>query len=487
MNKNREKELLRVLANHKGYQTAEELSILLEVSSKTIYRLVKNINEEAMKQLIFSEKGKGYALNFDLYIEDQPIRKQSRILTPLERRTRIMETILYQAPKSIPIDQLYEEYFVSDSVISNDEKMIGEKLKEYKLEYCRKNKQVWISGEELQIRHALSNSNLLLQVIDLDELKRSISSSLNHYDVAFILEQLRYIELKQGVEIPHPYNINIFSHLYIVINRMKKSGIVQNKKERLTLQQDKTKEEQLLYEISKGVIQQIQYYLHCSLPEEELQCLYQYLLSCRMKNKMVIELQENDIVQQMTKIYITKLAYFINKEVDTSQLYIELYQHLRPMMNRLENRILIKNRLLEQIQAEYSSVYKSVHEVSKNLEIEFSIPEINEDEVGFITLYFAKILELHPKSYKTVIMCTTGLGTSELLKVKVKKKFPQLEIIDVIASKDTTSMLKRYPDIDIILSTVYVSEEVRIPTIVVSAMFTTLDQERVQTRLGMLK
>lgn len=82
-------------------------------------------------------------------------------------------------------------------------------------------------------------------------------------------------------------------------------------------------------------------------------------------------------------------------------------------------------------------------EVSKEVSQHFKLPLINADEIGFITLYFARMLETQQLPIQTLIMCTTGIGTSELLKAKIIKKFPDLNIVDVIATKNYRTALEK--------------------------------------------
>ncbi len=59
--KDREQKLLLFLSKKQSYMTSEELSSQLEISRKTVYRIIKDINEAFPKgDLILSEKGRGY-------------------------------------------------------------------------------------------------------------------------------------------------------------------------------------------------------------------------------------------------------------------------------------------------------------------------------------------------------------------------------------------------------------------------------------------
>src|SRR5699024_2111707 len=144
-----------------------------------------------------------------------------------------------------------------------------------------------------------------------------------------------------------------------------------------------------------------------------------------------------------------------------------------------------KNSLLSQIKISYEEVFLGVAKVSKLVSENFNLPAINDDENGFITLYFAKVIVTgqHQRPIKTLIMCTTGIGTSELLKAKVSKKFPELEIIDVVASGNPQMFKEKYPDAELILSTVHMMDELPIHFLLVSAMFTNDDQKRLQQKI----
>ena len=77
-------------------------------------------------------------------------------------------------------------------------------------------------------------------------------------------------------------------------------------------------------------------------------------------------------------------------------------------------------------------------------------------------------------------MCATGIGTSELLKIKVKKAFPNIEVLGVTASNNSHY---DYRNVDLLISTVRVSNKIAVPSVVVSALFTKKDQTIVQNKI----
>ncbi len=131
----------------------------------------------------------------------------------------------------------------------------------------------------------------------------------------------------------------------------------------------------------------------------------------------------------------------------------------------------------------YEVIFRKITQVSDAVSKKYQLPAINEDENGFITLYFARIIETNQVPIRTLIMCTTGVGTSELLRVKVEKKFPELKIVEVVATRNVAESLKNHSDIELILTTIHLQNRIPIQSLLVSAMFTMDDQHRLQRKI----
>lgn len=81
-------------------------------------------------------------------------------------------------------------------------------------------------------------------------------------------------------------------------------------------------------------------------------------------------------------------------------------------------------------------------------------------------------------------MCSSGVGTSELLKVKVKKAFPELEIIAVVSARQYQKNQTQFSNIDLILTTVHLTISSETPMILVNSVFTKQDENRVKEKIG---
>lgn len=483
---NHEQELLLFLSKHQGYVTSKELLEVLNVSQKTVYRLINKINNEYEDgPLIISERGRGYRLDYEKFINSQKsnVKDKEMQFSPSERRKRIMEELLLSSPKPINVYHLFSHYYVGDSATFNDEQIMSEELKKYNLVLERKNRTLAILGEEVNIRKAIKDIIEIFNIIDIDDLKRNPKLNFNQYDVLFILDQLRKIEEDLNITIPYPYNVNIFSHLYILLSR---SRIVPTRRfAEISKEEMENMKRDILYPVAKVIVANIEKYLNSPLPDIEIYFLYQYLVSSRMQGSHAITSTFSSEVIRVTKAYIEGMSTNLGIDIDSQSIFIDLANHIKPMLNRLEHKIRVKNSLLSQIKVTYEDVFMGVKKVSELVSEKFNLSAINEDEIGFITLYFAKAIETgqHHRPIKTLIMCTTGIGTSELLRAKVSKKFPELEIVDVVASRDTQMLKEKYTDAELILSTVHIKEDVPIPFLLVSAMFTIDDQKRLQGKI----
>ncbi len=120
----RKRKIIHILSNTREFVTADELSEALRLSTKSIYRIVKQINADtAIDYVILSERGKGYRLSFDQRNKSKLDKMNiTNAMTPVERRNKVMEELLLISPRKRNIFELYRSFYVSENVISNDEK-----------------------------------------------------------------------------------------------------------------------------------------------------------------------------------------------------------------------------------------------------------------------------------------------------------------------------------------------------------------------------
>lgn len=487
---NNEKKILEQFLLSKDSINAKDLAKELSVSTKTVYRMIKKINDfSPYEEIIYSEIGKGFKLNYDNYLKfvaNQNFSQTSKESAE-ERRNDLLIHLLSKSPRGTNIYDLCENYFVSEDTIYKDMIQIKKQLKNHKLTIRKKGNFIEIIGNELNIRTLLYD---LLSVSSLSQDNRYDvdNENINYYDLDFLTKQVQLIEEKLDREIAYPYNINIFSHLYILFSRFKEGIVSKRNSELERLDANERRlivEYEQYFKVSKEVIQNICFYLQTNIPEIEVFYLFQYLMASNLGNNRFVQDTQIDTLQELVN-NVVEIAEEILK-VDLSELKkdTDFIMHFKLMLYRNRHRINIKNELLPEIKREYPMIFSTLERVFNNVDIKSVISDISIDELGFIVLYVAAAIERVKYKKRVIIMCSSGVGTSELIKVKVLRAFPDLEIVDVVSSnqfwKKYQSDIRSYADI--VLTTVLLNQPIEVPVLLVSALFTQQDQKKVKKLL----
>lgn len=471
-------DLIFFLLDNDSYVTSNEIADRLNISTKTVYRMISKINKESKRQVISSQRGLGYRVeNVELLrnMSSSDIDMQS--VTPVERRNRILKRLLLSSPRSIQEEGLWEEYFVGDSVRSLDKKVMRSILSKFDLKLEVSNNRYKIIGKEMAIRNALKelvdDKNIvdLTQIIDSKNFKQK-------YDVNFVTRQIEFIEDRLGIKIPYPYNINLFTHLYILLSRYRGSTNALNK---VKVNKMNVTDDQLM-NISKEVIKNIAIYLGMDIDEKEIYYVYEYLTSSSFNGQNILSTKPNNEVIDVTKDLVFEVYKDLGiQSYDYGVISEKLEKHIRPLLNRLRNNIKINNNLLEQIKLEYGDILRAVVKGSKFIQKKYHLNDIDENEAGYITLYFAQDIEENRKKVNILIMCATGIGTSQLLKTKIHNAFPDINIVDVIGTNELSDF--DIEKVNLIISTILPNKSIGIPIVIVSSLFTEKDKSLVQQKI----
>ena len=207
-------QILSILVQYDNFVTANELSKLLSVSKKTIYRSISQINKKSENTVIESERGRGYRVNYPNYLKSNIGLKDFGFVdySPVERRNQIMMKILFRAPFSLPINKLFEKYHVSSELRNQDISVIKSVLKTYDLSVYKKTNKISVFGTEESIRKAINNILIHSKTVNPEILSEPTDGfpDINIFDNQFLTKQIQWIENYLGASIPYPYNFNIF-------------------------------------------------------------------------------------------------------------------------------------------------------------------------------------------------------------------------------------------------------------------------------------
>lgn len=490
MTKNSDK-IINTLAKYDRFVTSKELAQIIGVSTKTIYRSVNEINQEYHFPVIKSERGKGYIIDYDQYLKlsGQSHEESSLMVkSPLERRNEVMTALLFNAPLAVNINDVYEKYYVSAELIRQDLVAISKILNKSNLVLERDGNYVAVKGQEQRIRRAINNALVQSKAMNTESINDFASEfeDLSNYDNQFLTTQLDWIQKSLNTTIPYPYNVNIFSHLYVLIKRFRNGKVVQNENQAAL----KDRYHQLrvdnanFWKISNDVIQNTADYIHREIPEIESYYLLEYLISMRYNHDFELDDSVSSEASRLADYYIA--GFELNSHDQRAKaLKSDLISHIRPMYNRLNNQIMIANKLLDDIKSEYHELFARVKTLSCKAHLDGLLPwDISEDEIGFLTLYFAKYFEETSLHKQALVMCASGVGTSKLLYAKIHRNFPDLDLVGITSKSDYEKNYTKYGTVDLIVSTIPVVPRNNERVILSSAMFNTQDRNRLSRYLN---
>ena len=475
-----EDNIINFLLNSNSFVTAKEIANQFLMSTKTVYRTIKHLNSLTPSgELINSKKGRGFKINYDNYLKEMNYQQDSNTFTAKDRQQATLTKLLMIAPRSLKLSSLFSQYYLSETNVNEDLKSIRSQLASYSLNLVRKNHQLKITGSETNIRHALQDI-LIKQNVSNTSLSKK--GGLNFYSLQFCIKQLNFINEKLDSEITYPYNVNIISHIYILITRYQTHAVAKSVLTKLnSYDQMIIKENKQLYSIAAEVIKHIENYLDMTLEPNEIYFLLQYLISSRLDvmDKIENSAFQSNLVQKVTNFYISNVVAKLNLGTINNDFKADLANHIRPMINRLYNKISLNNALLPEIKRVYLKLFKVIEHTSDKLTKELGLPPISADESGFITIYFARYLEQNRQYIRALVVCTTGVATAQLIKVKIQSYFNNIIVVADAASSNVQQQIHKYAPIELIISTIPLNNTFEIPVVVVGALLTNQDKKRI--------
>ncbi|TCS78150.1 BglG family transcription antiterminator [Pectinatus cerevisiiphilus] len=487
---NRQKLLLRYLLEANDFKPVKVFAQLLSCSDKTIRNDLIYWKERGITIEGISGKGIRIADIKKDRINDILSKNQEKNgITTTQRRMKILFDLLEGKQVRLSIQSLSDKYFVSKTSIVNDLSMIETQISQYNLKLHKDVKGTVLTGAETDIRKALVD--IISQFIQTKETQIRPNYSRINYDTLSELEQHFIKENIQTIEkiiekteifldykITEPYYINLVTHVLILIERIRHDKTVYTE-----FEGNQLKSNGKFYVAAELMTQCIENNFEVTLNEAETFYIFQYLTSAggiskindivdNSDNNVCVQTIAMDIIEISLKIYPLKFSF-------SKKLYKALLLHLRPMLNRINYKIYIKNPILDQIKVEFPETMILLKLIMLKIQIKYTLTPIREDEIGYLAVYFQNAIEEFINKKRIVIVCSSGIGTSHLLEKRIKKYFPEWEIIDVVSAKQVGEIIND-KQVNLIISTVRLSIMTDIPIAYVSALFNENDAQNLR-------
>ncbi|MEW7764867.1 BglG family transcription antiterminator [Staphylococcus aureus] len=359
---------------------------------------------------------------------------------------------LFETTDPVSTKQLAHDVNVSRRTIADDIKMIQAQLDQYhlKLNYVH-NKGFNIIGEEDHYRKAYAHfiHQYMKQAAPFIEadIFNSESIALVRRAIIKTLNSENYHLVQSAID-------GLIYHILIAIQRLNENfsfdiPINEIDKWRHTNQ----------YAIASKMIENLERSCSVTFPESEIIFITLHLLGSKMTDCTIsTNINEQHVLSENIQEFITCVSQELGIDMSNDhKLHTSLLTHIKPAIHRIKYDMIQANPLKQEVYKRYPQVVDAISKHISTIEKDTAI-SFNEDELTFIAIHFASSMERGATNkqlmIKVVLLCGSGIGTSQLLKSKLNHLYPEFNIWDAysIYQLDEKQLIQN--NIDYVISTV---------------------------------
>lgn len=420
-----------------------------------------------------------------------------------ERQLYILKRLL-QSRQYITMQSLADELYISRVTIFKDLEKVEEWLKRYNLKLKRRqNNGIEIDGDEKGWRKAAADLLILLK--NNDEFKNMMSKA-REVQVNSRLDFENFIQLKElftdidvnkievimiEAEKKMEFRLadvayeGLLGHIVISIQRLKQNKDIKMDSKQLSVIKEKKE-----FKIASWIAQRIEEEFDLKVPECEIGYIALHILGSKVQQNYKIDDAENilknidPMIISLANEIITLIGNILSVDFrQDEKLLVGLILHLRPTINRLKYGLSLRNPLLTEIKNNYPSVFGATWATSVLFEKHLGV-KVNEEEIAYIAIHIGAALERLNKRTRAIIVCSSGIGTAQLVAVRLQKAIPDLEIENIISSHDVGKI--KECDFDIVISTIPLDYNLK-PVININPIIKQRDIEKIREYIKNIK
>ncbi|GAA0134393.1 mannitol operon transcriptional activator MtlR [Paenibacillus sp. YSY-4.3] len=462
----RQRRIVELLFNQQNEITAADIAAEIGTSTRTIHRELIDIEPALAAHGIKLHKKSGIGIKIEADSEQIELFKQELNLSvpaeysPEERKILILCKLL-QYDEPMKLFTLAHELNVTMPTISSDLDQLEDQINEQQLTLVRKRGYgVELTGKEQAKRQMIS----LLAIKYLDD-----SDLFGHHDEHsdqavvhplttqllrmvgkeqfFKLERaLWQINKQWPIRLPEAAYTRLLIRLSVALTRIEHSCLIRQDQEQAVQPGTSSAKD-------NGQLARLLQLLELELPQAE-EVYLGSLLRGEAQHELGLLVNHNDMSLIET---VTELIRYIEIKTQISfmndrSLVEGLIQHMHPAFQRIASGIAIRNPILTQIKKDYDELFSIVRQGVDKFVQTLHVPD---EEVGYIVMHFGAAIERSkqfPWKVRAVLVCTSGIGSSKLLAVRISKELPQIELIGHLSWYEAV----RLPadNYDLIISTV---------------------------------
>lgn len=485
-------QLIKFLMKSQEWTTATTLAEILGVSVRTVKNYVAELNRTYPE--IISSSSSGYLISSDQAMAALVSFQENTPSIPQTNKERALYVIISLLRASGPLSMmdLCDEMFISLSTFRIVLKRATRQLTQYNLELSASGDSVEIIGDEQNRRRMLSSiifheSNA--SFFDLD----TIQEIFDNIDTDFAINATNEVLWDFRYYVSDFSAYNILLHIIIAIDRNLNAASGDE------CAREKTEVEYPAFlptgicQMAETLVERLENYYDITFrPDDKLE--FALLFYTRATALALHEVDEDNLEKYIGKEYTHLIQDMLNLlqnaygiELTNPESRTSFALHVKSLMIRLQAGNVNHNPLTDSLKTSCPLIYDVAVSLSSVITERTGIV-VNDDEIAYIAFHIGNSIEMQ-RAYQSrisiLLNCPTYYNMNHDLFKRLTERFGNdIIIVDITVSE---TQLERYPDIDLILTTVPLRHDPEIPSIQIQPFLTMADSNIVERSIARIR
>lgn len=445
---NRQRQILELLLSRKDEITAGEIAAEIKVSTRTIHRELSELESVLAAYDVALQKKSGIGVHMQANPQQLEMLKSGLLhlhtmMYTSDERKIMMLCYLLDADEPLKLFSLAHDLHITVPTVSHDLDELEEWIQKSGLILVRRRGYgVLLSGHEADKREMIGQ--LVNMHVDDSDLFGNISDQSFHPVTGQLLAMVgkdNWMQVEQVLwqleeqwlnELSEGAYSDLLIRLSVAITRIRQGKWIESTPEAPSLWEltdDSNKE------LAKdAMVRQLSESLQLSFPPAE--AAYIASLLGGQSDEDINKLLPQDDLGLMEMI--SRIIRYMEESTgvplsEDRSLREGLLHHIKPALQRMAEGVHIRNPLLAQIKKDYELLFGFVRQGVDEIITGFTVPD---EEIGFLVMHFGASLERlkqFSRVVRAIVVCTSGIGSSKLLAIRLGKELPQIKIIEHVS------------------------------------------------------
>lgn len=434
----RQSNILMVINNNPNI-SGKEIASILDLSLRTIQNETK-----VLKELGYLESGKfGYRIIKS--VEAETIKTNI-----VSEENRIIKTIIDYDAKGmeLTIDELCEQFYLSESAIKNRLKPITALLKSQGIELINQAGTLTLIANELEKRQLIKNL-LYAELPENPFENEAIEECFPEISIKDLMNMVKSVLNSNGYYVQSPYVSSLLLGLCIGLYR-----IMQGIHSSTTIKIDNESSE---YKLAEKVVRNFEKQYNCTATKEDISYIANLFQGNIIKDAHFINEANNDskMLEEETRSMINEVFDYFSINLDPNCSITAFTLHIQELIKRGRANNYVKNSGYISMRNRSPFIYEIAVMFSKKLEERLAI-HIPDDEIGFLAIHLGMMVsgtETKNEKLSILLYASNYRDIANRIRQSIEKRYE--DKVDIIHVEPSLSSIPS-ENFDLIITTEHI-------------------------------